>query len=47
MIEGGIGVAVDNKVLILEKVQMENKKSMTAKDFMNGAGQKLIGKKFD
>lgn len=45
--EDGLGVVVDNKVLIITTVQPVGKKAMNALDFINGAGQKIIGKRFE
>ena len=47
LIEDGVGVIVDNKALILTKVQPIGKKIMSGRDFMNGLGQTLIGKQFE
>ena len=46
LVDDGIGVVVENRVLILTVVQPSGKKAMAAKDFMNGFGQELIGKQF-
>lgn len=46
LVEDGLGVVIDNRVLVLTKLQPAGKKVMYAKDFMNGQGQALIGKKF-
>lgn len=42
----GLGVVVDNRVLVLIEVQPIGKKVMSALDFLNGAGKALIGKRF-
>ena len=42
-----LAIAVDNKLLGIKEVQLEGKKRMTAKEFMMGSGQKLIGRRFD
>lgn len=47
LVEEGVGVVVENRVLVLTNVQPSGKKVMLAKDFMNGMGKSLIGKKFD
>lgn len=47
LVEEGIGVVVENRVLVLTKVQPAGRQVMAAKDFMNGLGQNLIGKKFE
>ena len=46
LIEEGVGVVVENRILILTKVQPIGKKVMLGRDFMNGLGQTLIGKQF-
>ncbi len=46
LVDDGIGVVVENKVLVLTKVQPAGKNMMAAKDFNNGQGQDLIGRKF-
>lgn len=47
LVDDGVGVAVENKVLVLTKVQPAGKQAMMGRDFMNGQGQHLIGKRFD
>lgn len=47
LVDDGVGVIVENKVLVLTKVQPIGKKVMSARDFMNGLGQKLIGRQFE
>ena len=47
LVEDGVGVVVENRVLVLTKVQPAGRQIMAAKDFMNGLGKSLIGKKFD
>ncbi len=46
LVDDGIGVVVENKVLVLTKVQPAGKNIMAAKDFNNGQGQELIKRKF-
>ena len=39
-----MGLVIDNRLLLLEKVQMEGKNINTAREFINGAGRELSGK---
>lgn len=43
----GLGVVVDNKVIIIDKLQLENKRVMGALDFLNGAGRNFINQRFE
>ena len=43
----GLGVVVENKILIIDKLQLENKRVMSALDFLNGAGRNFINKRFE
>ncbi len=45
-IEGGLGIVIDNKVLIVDEIQPAGKRKMSAVDFMNGAGQNYVNKRF-
>lgn len=45
-VDGGVGVVVDHKILIIDELQPAGKKKMKAIDFLNGVGQQLIGKRF-
>lgn len=45
-VEGGLGVVVDNRVLIIDEIQPAGSRKMAAVDFMNGAGQSFISKRF-
>ena len=47
LIEDKLAIAVDHKLLGSKEVQAEGKKRMPAKEFMQGSGQRLIGKRFD
>ena len=47
LVEDGMGVVVENRILVLTKVQPAGRQVMEARDFMNGLGQSLIGKKFE
>ncbi len=42
----GVDVALKGRVLAITALQMEGKGKVSAKDFMNGAGRNMIGKKF-
>ncbi len=43
LIDKGIAVAKDKKILLLDEVLLEGKNKNTAKEFLNGAGRKYIG----
>ena len=45
--ERGIKCKAGNGYVYLQSVQLEGKKQMTAKEFMNGAGRSLLHKKFE
>lgn len=42
LVDRGIGIAVDGKVLIADEVLLEGKKANKAKEFINGAGRKYL-----
>lgn len=42
----GVDVALKGKVLAITSLQIEGKGKVTAKEFMNGAGRNMIGKRF-
>lgn len=46
LIDEGVGVIVDNRILLLTKLQPIGRKIISARDFVNGFGQNLIGKQF-
>lgn len=46
MVNDKIAVAVQNRILLLNEVQFAGKQKITALDFYNGQGKKLIGKCF-
>ncbi len=46
-VDGGLGVVIDNRVLIIDELQPAGKTKISAVDFLNGIGQQLIGKRFD
>lgn len=43
----GLGVVVDNKIIVIDKLQLENKRVMSALDFLNGAGRNFINQRFE
>ena len=43
LVEKGVGIALDGRVLIADEVQLEGKNRNTAKEFLNGAGRKYAG----
>ena len=42
LVDKAMGIAVDHRILLIDEVQPEGKSQMKARDFMNGAGRKLI-----
>lgn len=46
IIDQAIAIALENKVLLIDEIQPAGKGKMKAKDFMNGAGRKYIGRRF-
>ena len=46
LIDSGLAVAVDGKVLLIDEIQPAGKAVLKAKDFFNGSGKNLVGKKF-
>lgn len=46
-VDGGVGVVIENRILIIDELQPAGKKKMNAVDFLNGMGQQLIGKRFE
>lgn len=43
LVEKGVGIALNGRVLIADEVQLEGKNRNTAKEFLNGAGRKYAG----
>ena len=41
-----LAVAVENRVLLIDELQIEGRNKINAKDFVNGSGKKLINKSF-
>ncbi|MDD3923743.1 MAG: methionyl-tRNA formyltransferase [Erysipelotrichaceae bacterium] len=41
-----LAIALDKRLLLINKLQVEGRKIINAKDFYNGMGKNLIGKKF-
>ncbi|NLC34241.1 MAG: methionyl-tRNA formyltransferase [Erysipelothrix sp.] len=45
--DGGLGVVIDNRILVLDQVQPVGKKVMSGLDYINGAGKQLIKVRFE
>ena len=46
LIDNGLAVACDNKIILIDEIQPAGKSILKAKDFYNGAGKKIVGCKF-
>ena len=44
--DNALAVAVENRVLLIDELQIEGRNKINAKDFVNGSGKKLINKLF-
>ncbi len=43
---GALAIAVENRLLLIKKLQVEGRNIISAKDFINGQGKNLINKRF-
>jgi len=47
LIDNALAVVVENRLLLIDELQLEGRNKITAKDFVNGNGKKMIDKLFE
>ncbi len=46
LVADGLGVIIDNRIIIINELQPAGSKVLKARDYLNGAGKDMIGKRF-